>query len=265
MKKYVNFRIEKIANNKINDKINHNIRKGWQPSYIDLKQSYKNYTLTGIRELDTKAIIKEQNTRSKRKIQKNTDRFFAGIMTFSETMKKDYNKEQFDKCGKDFINKLQEKFNCKVLQAEVHLDESNPHIHLIFDNLDPNGKSVRRNINPETLAQCQTLMAESFKPMNYERGEYNSIRKHLSVKQLHELNEIKEKLKNEAISYKNELNIFDKILENEELTEKELEVFKALAPGMFKFIENSTIDKRKMLNNDISKVVQKRRINDITR
>lgn len=168
MKKYVNFRIEKVSNNKINSQINHNIRKGWQPSYIDAKNSYKNYTIHGIRELNTKEIIKEQNTRSKRKIQKNTDRFFSGIMTFSETMKKDYNREQFDKCSKEFISKIENKFKTKILQAEVHLDEKTPHIHLIFDNIDITGKSTRRKITPEILAECQTIMGECFKPMGYE-------------------------------------------------------------------------------------------------
>jgi hypothetical protein len=264
MKKYVSFRIAKVSNNKIKNQLNHNIRKGWQPSYIDLNKSYKNYTLMGVKDLDIDNIKREQNKRSKRKIQKNTDRFFSGIMTFSSTMKNDYNRIDFDKCSRDFLEKLEKKLNVKVLQAEVHLDEANPHLHLIFDNISENGKAIKRTINPETLSECQTLMSECFKPMGYVRGELNSIRKHLNVKQLHELNEIKETLLNDAKEYKNELNIFNKILENQELTKEEKEILKSLAPSMFKFIEDSTIDKRKQLSNNIDKALS-RRTNDITR
>lgn len=183
MEKFTSFRIQKLENHKAKNALNHNIRKGWQPKYIDTSRSYKNYTLKGVKLLDLEAIKKEQQKRSKRKIQKNSTRFLSGIMTFSNSMKKDYDREIFDINSKDFLKKLEIHLGLKVLQAQVHLDETTPHIHIIFDNLDENGKTINRTITPEKLSQAQDLIGESFKNMGYKRGidknETNS--KHLKI------------------------------------------------------------------------------------
>ncbi len=196
--KYVSFRFEAVRNNKINYLINHIKRYGKQPDYIDLDKSNLNYTLYGEKYIDIKSIKKEQQSRSKRKIQKNTDRFISGIMTFSNTMREDYesNPELFNKCAIDFLKKFEESTDIKILNAEVHLDEFNPHIHLLIDNIDSKGKAKRRTFKREDLKDFQTYMGNAFKSMGYNRGlpVEETQAKHLSVKQLHILADLFEQI-----------------------------------------------------------------------
>lgn len=260
-KKYVSFRIAKISNNRVISQVNHDMRIGYQPSYIDYKKMRDNYLIYKNEKYDKQKIYdlkKEQNKRSKRKIQKNTERFFSGIFSFSSDMSQDFksNKELYNSCAENFCKELEAQYGFQICYAVNHLDEKTPHIHLLFDNIDNNGKSIRRRITPEILKQCQTLMAECFKPMGYVRGEENSKRKHLNVKELHELNELKEKLRLDSLDYKKELEIFHKILENKELTEHEKEILKALAPSLFQFIEKNDKEHKKELSNKIDKVLR---------
>jgi hypothetical protein len=264
-KKQVSFRIAKLSNGRVLNQINHDMRIGWQPKYIKHDKSSLNSLLYGskMNKDSYYDLKKEQNSRSKRKIQKNTERFFSGIMTFDSAMAKDYenNEELFEKCSKDYLRAL-EGLGLQINYAELHLDEDNPHIHLMFDNISKvDGKSIRRTVNPEMLKECQTLMGKSFEPMGYCRGEFDSKRKHLNVKLLHELNEVKEKLKEQAESYKSELNIFDKILENEILTDDEVKVLKTVAPSLFQFIDKSDKKSRKDLNDSLEATIRKQQKN----
>jgi hypothetical protein len=259
-KKYVCFRIGKVSNNKVLSEINHDMRIGWQPKYINHALMEQNKLIYGSKmDKDSYySLKKEQDTRSKRKIQKNTERFFSGIFTFSSTLKEDYknNPKLFEKCSKLFCEELEKQYGFQINYAQLHVDEENPHIHLMFDNISKEtGKAIRRKINPEILFKCQTLMGDCFKEFGYERGEENSKRFHLNVKQLHEIDSARKILENDLENYQNELKIFDKILENEKLTENEIEVLQTLAPSLFQFIENSNPKKKQALSNNISKVI----------
>lgn len=262
MEKFVSFRIGKLANHKVLNQINHDMRIGWQPSYIDYEKMADNRLIYG-EKFDKKSyydLRAEQSKRSKRKIQKNTERFSTGIFTFSQTMKEDYKNspEVFNNCSKKFCEKLEEEFGLQISYAELHLDETTPHVHILFDNISKiDGKSIRRNITPDKLSKAQTLMGECFEPMGYKRGEENSKRKHLNVKELHEINEAKEKLKNELKGFKDELKLFDKILKNEPLTEQEKEVLKIIAPSLFQFVKpNNDIKAKKEISKKVSKLLK---------
>jgi hypothetical protein len=207
MEKYVSFRIEKTANERVIGQINHDMRIGKIPSYINKKKSNENYLIYGnkLNKTTYQDLLKDQNTRSKRKIQKNTERFFKGIMTFDEKMTEDYknNPELFNKCARDFIKKLQAE-GIQITYAELHLDEKTPHIHLLFDNIDKNtGKSIRRTINPKKLSEMQDMMGQSFEKMGYQRGKpkTETMANHFDFKDYHkleqELTKLKQKIKNQ--------------------------------------------------------------------
>lgn len=262
MKKYVSFRIGKVDNNEVMKQVNHDHRNGYIPKYIDKSRLNLNYTLEG-QEMDLKAINKhkrEQNKRSKRKIQKNSDRFFVGIMTFSETMSEDFknDRELFEKCSKTFINALKMK-KLNNLYAQVHLDEKTPHIHLLFDNLDQNGKSIRRNINPKMLSEIQSLMGECFAPMGYSRGKPKKITnaKHMDFKDYHKVVAYIKQLKERATNFKESITIFDKLAKNEKLEENEKKHLEMVAPSLFQFIEKSNdIRVKKKLSDNIMKAIR---------
>jgi len=265
--RYVSFRIQKIENNRVAAQINHDMRIGFQPKYINRNLSSNNILLTG-EKFNTEKMHeykKEQNKRSKRKIQKNTERFISGIMTFSETMKNDYedNSELFKNCSIDFLNKINEKYKLNAIYSIIHLDEKTPHIHLTFDNIDSTGKSVRRTINPQILKDIQTLMGESFSKMKYKRGKDKEITlaEHLTVSDYQKLKkaeiELYENLKEVKKDSKHLENLFDKMINNKKLTEEEKEEIKTIAPSFFQFLPEKASSKLKSeLSNSISRALK---------
>jgi hypothetical protein len=242
--KYVSFRIEKCSNDTIKQSYQHNKREGFIPKYIDTSKTHLNECIFG-GEIDFEKYKREQNKRGKRKIQKNTDRFFNGIFTFSESMSNDYlnNPELFKECSINFIEYLQKELNCYIPAADLHLDERTPHIHLIFDNITPNGQTVRKHINPKILSNLQTKMGEFFKPMGYKRGkpiEETKI-KHLSVKDLHKYGKIKDELLKQL---KGEIN--DLKIEINDLVELEKEHPVELDYLFNSFLQNGTVENLKL-------------------
>jgi len=255
MEKFASFRIQKLENHKAKNALNHNIRKGWQPKYIDTSRSYKNYTIEGSRDLDLEAIKKEQQKRSKRKIQKNSTRFLSGIMTFSNSMSKDYDREIFDDCSKDFIKKIKDHLGLTILQAEVHLDETTPHIHLIFDNLDKNGKTINRTITPEKLSQAQDLIGESFEEMGYRRGidKNETNAKHLTISDYQKLKAEEEQLSKDN---KTLIKLFNDLMNTKPLTEEQKDLLSDLAPSLFQFVDKDDRKKKAKLSEKISKALK---------
>lgn len=221
--KYVSFRIEDIQNTtKLQKIINHDYRQGYIPKYVKSEKSHNNYNLWG-HNFDIKKIEELQNSRSKRKIQKNTSRFFMGIVTFSETMSQDFynNRKKFDECSKDYIENLQKKLNVKILSAIVHLDEKTPHIHLIFDNIDNNGKSIKRNITPQICSDLQDLGGNCYEKMGYQRGEKGSSKIHLNVNQLHMLESVKNDLQSKIQEKEEMVKAYNKYMLKKPLTQQE--------------------------------------------
>jgi len=198
-KKYVSFRIEKnISTEKVRNQMYHDFRTH-TPKNVDKELIHLNETLyesesflaiqkevKGVGKYAKALQIKQDEyvkAKTGRKLQKNTERFFSGIATFSSSMSEDYKSspERFKECSLMFISRLQEK-GLKPLYAQLHLDETTPHFHFTFDNIGDDGKSIRRNIRKQQLRDIQTIMGECFESMGYERGISAEItkRKHLS-------------------------------------------------------------------------------------
>lgn len=221
--KYVSFRIEDIPNDtKIKKILNHDYRIGYMPKYIKKDNTHKNYNVYG-HNFDIEKIKELQNSRSKRKIQKNTSRFFMGILTFGEIMGEDYYKniKNFNECSNDFIEKIQKKLNVKILSAVLHLDEKTPHIHFIFDNISNEGKSIKREITPEICSNLQDLVGNSFKTMGYQRGEKGSNKIHLNVNQLHMLESVKNDLQSKIEEKEEMVKAYNKYMLKKPLTPRE--------------------------------------------
>jgi hypothetical protein len=260
MEKLTSFRIEKKANEKVLGQINHDMRIGKIPKYINKAKSKDNVLLWGekLNKDSYEDLLKEQNKRSKRKIQKNTERFFAGIMTFSNTMTLDYKKKPmlFQNCAKNFIQELEEQYGLQVSYAELHLDETTPHIHILFDNISKiDGKSIRRGINPQKLKDIQSLLGQCFEPMGYQRGKdkNETNAKHFNFKDYQKVKQELEEMKQEAAGYKKELELFKKFGNGEKLTDEEKEILKVIAPYMFQFMESESHKEKQKLSNKISK------------
>jgi Plasmid recombination enzyme/Protein of unknown function (DUF3991) len=80
---------------------------------------------------------------------------------------------------------LNDKFGDRVVRAELHLDESTPHIHAYLVPLDENGKLNCKSIfgGRQKLSQFQDHYAQAMQPLGLERGIKGSRATHTEVKE----------------------------------------------------------------------------------
>jgi 5S rRNA maturation endonuclease (ribonuclease M5) len=80
---------------------------------------------------------------------------------------------------------LDKEYGDRIVRAELHLDESTPHVHAYFVPLDERGKLNCRGIfgGREKLSQFQDSYANALSPLGLERGIKGSRAKHTTVKQ----------------------------------------------------------------------------------
>ena len=102
--------------------------------------------------------------------------------------------EQVEKCSPTeiwqnaivFKEWFEERYKTKVRTVDWHRDEGrieddkvirNDHIHLEFDNVNADGKMVRRLFSKGDLINFQDKIAEIYKPLGFIRGE-DTVKKH---------------------------------------------------------------------------------------
>lgn len=82
-------------------------------------------------------------------------------------------------------NWLDQEYGNRIVRAELHLDESTPHIHAYFVPLDERGKLNCRGIfgGRQKLSQFQDSYANAMSSIGLERGIKGSRARHTTVKQ----------------------------------------------------------------------------------
>jgi 5S rRNA maturation endonuclease (ribonuclease M5) len=90
--------------------------------------------------------------------------------------------EDWKRTNQDWLG---EKFGDRLVRAELHLDESTPHIHAYLVPLDEKGKLNCKSIfgGREKLSQFQDSYAAAMKPLGLERGIKGSRATHTEVKE----------------------------------------------------------------------------------
>lgn len=80
---------------------------------------------------------------------------------------------------------LDQKFGDRIVRAELHLDESTPHIHAYLVPLDDNGKlNCKSHFGGRVkLSRFQDSYAQAMQPIGLERGIKGSRAKHTEVKE----------------------------------------------------------------------------------
>ena len=80
---------------------------------------------------------------------------------------------------------LDKEYGDRIVRAELHLDESTPHVHAYLVPLDERGKLNCRGLfgGREKLSQFQDSYANALSPLGLERGIKGSRAKHTTVKQ----------------------------------------------------------------------------------
>jgi hypothetical protein len=237
---YTSFRIGKQSIAGIRNQLNHDYRNGHIPNYINKDLMTSNISLIDTIRANTvkekveasKTLVKEK---TKRKAQANAEFMFTGIMTFSKAMKNDYinNPDLFQENAKQFLEMIEDRYDMKCLSAVIHLDETTPHIHLVFDNISQTtGKGIRRKISPNKLSDMQTILGDCFGNMGYSRGEpkEETTAKHIDFKDFHKVEEMVKALKLEQA-----------------MIEKVINAYKAGNPTIKKFVDYFIKGKGKLM------------------
>ena len=93
--------------------------------------------------------------------------------------------DQLDQWKQSNRHWLDQKFGDRIVRAELHLDESTPHIHAYLVPLDDKGKlNCKSHFGGRVkLSQFQDSYAQAMQPIGLERGIKGSRAKHTEVKE----------------------------------------------------------------------------------
>ena len=157
---------------------------------IDKARTPLNYDLINKANINyTKKIktIIEANRASQRAIRKDATVYCECIISsdsaFFEKITEDSQKEFF-KGALDYLkNKIGEEF---IISANVHLDETKPHMHVGFVPIIDNSLSAKKLIDRKFLREVQDQLPSYLKSHGFEieRGIEGSKRKHKDTKEL---------------------------------------------------------------------------------
>jgi len=246
-KTYVSVRIDTAKSGQLNhdtrNKKEDYVRDNIENIYLD-----DNFTATKINNTDEDKINKLQsylyqrkqkhfakmksdaNQYNKRAIQRTTKLEISGMISFSDTMRKDYEKnpDDFKKRTIEMLKEFAEIHNTKILNSSIHLDEKTPHIHFAFLNYDfKNHRTLKRTLHSENLEDLQDFGEKYWLSygVGYERGEKVSKtgNKHLSVRDSHKVEEFKNQLDSVIKNYKSSLYELEELrrIKREEIKLKE--------------------------------------------
>ena len=195
----------------------HNQRenKNYSNMDIDKARTPLNYDLINkndINYLERVKTIIEANRASERAIRKDATVYCECIISsdgaFFENLTDDKQKEFF-KSSLDYLkNRIGEEF---IVSANVHLDETTPHMHVGFVPIIENSLSAKKLIDRKFLREVQDQLPAYLKNIGFDiqRGIEGSKRKHKDIKEFKkELDrEVENKCKdiNTMESHKNEL------------------------------------------------------------
>jgi len=133
-----------------------------------------------------KAII-EANRSSQRAIRKDATVYCECIVSsdsdFFENLTEDNQKKFFQKALEYLKDKIGEEF---IISANVHLDETTPHMHVGFVPMIDNSLSAKKLIDRKFLMEVQDQLPLYLKNIGFDiqRGIKNSKRKHKDTKEL---------------------------------------------------------------------------------
>ena len=157
---------------------------------IDKTRTSLNYDLINKVNINYTKKIKTiigANRASQRAIRKDATVYCECIISsdsaFFEKITEDSQKEFF-KGALDYLkNKIGEEF---IISANVHLDETTPHMHVGFVPIIENSLSAKKLIDRKFLMEVQDQLPEYLKNLGFDiqRGIKNSKRKHKDTKEL---------------------------------------------------------------------------------
>lgn len=184
---------------------NHNQRKTKNHSNkdIDVERSHLNYDLVEGRTENYKTDIQEfidENKSTSRAVRKDAVLVNEWIISSDKPFFEDKDDKETERFFREAKNYFAEKFGDENIRyAQVHLDETTPHMHLGVVPFDKDNKlSAKRVFNRKALIEIQDELPAYMQERGFDiqRGEKGSERKHLTVPEYKKVQEeIKEMTK----------------------------------------------------------------------
>lgn len=189
---------------------------------IDKSRSHLNYELVpGSRDLTTKTLdLVEKSRENGSRIQKNSVVDLSNIITLSKEDAAEMGEERTREYFKSTVEYFQREFGTEnVTSAIVHLDESNPHMHLHITPINAeNGKLQARNVM--TRGRVNKIHTE-FPKFLQERGfdvergnsrEKDGTRKDY-VRDINKLKQLTEQEREKFSAFKQKNDVLEKTLD----------------------------------------------------
>ena len=179
-------RIDKYNAKAINGIENHEKRKSKKSKTnpnIDYSRSKNNYDLqnvyTGTYHKRAKEVMKKYGiTKPRSNAVWSCEYFFTASPEYFKDKNSVQIRQYFEKCFDWVANKYGKD---KIIAAEIHLDESTPHMHLNVVPIDEKGRlNAKGLLNNNFREQQNQVYADIFKELGFERGTLveESRRKH---------------------------------------------------------------------------------------
>lgn len=170
----------------------HNQRENDNYSNIDIDTARTplNYDLINKGNINYTQKIKtiiEANRSSQRAVRKDATVYCECIISsdsaFFEKITEDSQKKFFEKSLEFLKGKIGEEF---IISANVHVDETTPHMHVGFVPIIDNSLSAKKLIDRKFLMEVQDQLPLYLKNLGFDiqRGIKNSKRKHKDTKEL---------------------------------------------------------------------------------
>lgn len=130
--------------------------------------------------------------------QENTKPFSSGVLTFSE-LARNVDIDQLWEYSLKALKALGEKYKIKLLWVAMHTDETTPHFHYMFENLDAQTcRTFQSKLGRDGCSKLQTFFGEQLEPLGFRRGIKKKLSgaEHQDVMESHFI--AREKLKGEV-------------------------------------------------------------------
>lgn len=166
--------------------------------------------------------------------QENTKPFSSGVLTFSE-LARNVDIDQLWEYSLKALKALGEKYKIKLLWVAMHTDETTPHFHYMFENLDAQTcRTFQSKLGRDGCSKLQTFFGEQLQSLGFRRGIKKKLSgaEHQDVMESHFI--AREKVKDEVIQLEKDRNalqdkigastsILEGILREKEGIQRELE------------------------------------------
>lgn len=219
--KKVQVRIEPVKNT--TEKINHDfrikkveyLRSNMYHNKFENFSSYSSLDTPDIKIIANNFFHRQKKIKQRMKNlnYKRTDLSsgLIGIITLSPhinvmLMNKELEVDSLNKLFQDALKRVIEKIReiCQDrtlhnLYYMIHYDEKTPHLHFLMRNFLEDGKSLFGVVrNSKRMSELQDAVALPFNSIGFERGQKKSKDKHLTVRQMHEV-EIKQLISEKSL------------------------------------------------------------------